>query len=254
MSAIHAQDFIGRKYRIMNDLTNNLDKLHTTPLGAKRIKHNLNLQTDDVVSWCKEATRNADIIFGSGKNWYVYKSGVAITINAYSYTIITAHKINAKVRAMRESDYECLPEFLYQAIYIPEGEELPPRNIINDPEIFVYIKDFGTQQGDLGVAAEQNGQIIGAAWTRIILAYGHIDKNTPELAISILPEFRGYGIGTKLMKKLFEVLRENGYKQTSLSVQKGNPAVRLYQRLGYEMSGERPDHAGHEDYLMIKGL
>jgi len=155
---------------------------------------------------------------------------------------------------MQKSDHVCLPEFLYQAIYIPEGEKLPPRSIINDPKIFVYIKDFGTQPGDFGVVAEQNGQIIGAAWTRIIPAYGHIDNATPELAISIFPEFRGYGTGTKLMKKLFEVLRENGYTQTSLSVQKDNPAVRFYQRLGYEISGERIDHAGHEDYLMVKEL
>jgi len=159
-----------------------------------------------------------------------------------------------KVRVMRKSDYGCLPEFLYQAIYIPEGEELPPRSIINEPEIFVYVNDFGTQPGDLGVIAEQNGQIIGAAWTRIIPAYGHIDESTPELAISMLPEFRGYGIGTNLMKKLFEVLSGHGYKQTSLSVQKDNPAVRFYQRLRYETSGERIDHAGHEDYLMIKEL
>ena len=134
------------------------------------------------------------------------------------------------------------------------------RSIINEPEIFIYIKDFGTQPGDFGVVAQQNGQIIGAAWTRIIpsteswRAYGHIDDETPELAISVLPEFRGYGVGNKLMKKLFDILRNNGCKQTSLSVQKDNPAVRLYQRLGYELSGERLDHAGHEDYLMVKKL
>jgi ribosomal protein S18 acetylase RimI-like enzyme len=155
---------------------------------------------------------------------------------------------------MRASDYKCLPEFLYQALYIPEGEEWPSREIIDDPNIFIYIRDFGTQPGDMGVVAEQNGQVIGAAWTRIIPAYGHIDKNTPELAISILPEFRNYGIGTKLMKKLFKELQKNGYKQTSLSVQKGNPATRFYQRLGYSISGEKLDHAGHEDYLMVKEL
>jgi len=236
------------------DLTQNIEKLHTTPMGEERIKRHLNLQTDDVVAWCKNAVKNADIMIGQGKNWYVYGGGIVITINVRRNTIITAHKINAKVRVMRESDCECLPEFLYQAIYIPEGEEWPPRSVINAPEIFVYIKDFGTKPGDLGVVAEQNSQIIGAAWTRIIPAYGHIDNETPELAISILPEFRGYGIGTKLMKKLFALLGQNGYKQTSLSVQKDNPAVRFYQRLGYEMTGERLDHVGHEDYLMIKHL
>jgi ribosomal protein S18 acetylase RimI-like enzyme len=56
------------------------------------------------------------------------------------------------------------------------------------------------------------------------------------------------------MKKLFAALRKKGYQKTSLSVQKDNPAARFYQRLGYEMSGERLDHAGHEDYLMIKYL
>ena len=237
-----------------NDLIESIEKIHTTQMSRERIKRNLNLQTDDVISWCKDTVKQAGIIIGQGKNWYVYKGSVVITINAHSYTIITAHKINAKVCVMRGSDCECLPEFLYQAIYIPEGVDPPLRNVINDPEIFIYIKDFGTQPGDLGVVAEQNGQIIGAAWTRIIPAYGHINNETPELAISILPEFRGYGIGTKLMKKLFDVLRENGYRQTSLSVQKDNPAVRFYQRLGYEISGERIDHAGHEDYLMMKEL
>lgn len=238
----------------MQNLTNNLDKLHTTDLGAARIKRNLNLQVDDVVLWCKELVKEADLIIKKGKNWYAYRSGVVITINAQSNTIITAHPINAKVRPLLISDYECLPEFLYQAIFIPEGAELPPRSIIDDPNIFVYIKDFGSQSGDLGVVAEQNGQVVGAAWTRIIPAYGHIDDETPELAISILPEFRGYGIGTKLMKKLFEVLRTNGYVKTSLSVQKDNDAVRFYKRLGYRITEEKLDHVGNEDFMMIKDL
>ena len=238
----------------MNNLIENLNKLHTTQMGMKRIKRNLNLQTDDVILWCEEAVKQAEIMIRQGKNWYVYRSGAVITINAHSYTLITAHKLNAKVRVMRESDYECLPEFLYQAIFIPEGVEPPPRSIINESEIFVYIEGFGTQKGDLGVVAEQNGQVIGAAWTRIIPAYGHINDEIPELAISILPKFRGYGIGTKLLKNLFNILRKNNYKRTSLSVQQDNPALRLYQRLGYEIIDEKKDHAGHKDYIMIKEM
>ena len=238
----------------MNDLIQNTEKLHTTELGAIRIQKNLGIDADDIVEWCKETIKQANIIIGQGKNWYAYGNGIVITVNAHSNTIITANKINAKVRTMEKSDYACLNEFLYQAIFIPDGEKLPPRTIINDPEIFIYIKDFGNKSGDLGVVAEQNGQVVGAAWTRIISAYGHLDNSTPELAISILPEFRGYGIGTKLMNKLFELLKENGYRQTSLSVQKDNPAVRFYQRLGYEIAQEKLDHVGHEDYLMIKAL
>ncbi|MEG1924033.1 MAG: GNAT family N-acetyltransferase [Clostridia bacterium] len=155
---------------------------------------------------------------------------------------------------MEQADYPCLEEFLYQAIFIKKGEHLPPREIIKKPEIYIYIKDFGTQVGDLGVVAEQDGQVIGAAWTRIIPAYGHIDNDTPELAISILPEFRGCGIGTKLMQKLFVLLKNNGYKKTSLSVQKQNPALKFYKRLGYKIAGEKEDSDNHEDCIMVKYL
>ncbi len=238
----------------MNDLISNIEKLHTTDLGKVRIKKNLKLDAYDIVEWCRQVVRQANYITLSGKNYYVYHNGNVITINAHSYTIITAHKIKAKIRTMVKSDYACLDEFLYQAIFIPAGVDPPARSIIKNPEIFIYIENFGSKTGDLGVVAEQNNQVIGAAWTRIIPAFGHIDKDIPELAISLLPEFRGYGIGTKLMNKLFKVLKENGYSQTSLSVQKDNPAVRFYKQLGYTIADEKYDHVGNEDYLMIKTL
>jgi ribosomal protein S18 acetylase RimI-like enzyme len=239
----------------IDGLMNKLDDLHATELGAERVRRNLSLRDgEDAMLWCKETVKQADIIIGQGKNWYVYRKGAVITIHARSNTIITAQPLNAKVREMRESDYPCLPEFCYQAIFIPKGVEPPPRSIVDEPEIFIYIKDFGAVRGDHGVVAEQNRQIIGAAWTRIIPAYGHVDSETPELAIAVLPEFRGYGIGGKLMKKLFSELRKNGYARTSLSVRKDNPAVRFYKRLGYEVTGDKLDHARHEDYILMKDL
>ena len=69
-----------------------MSKIHTTELGVERIKRNLDLQTDDVVSWCKQKIENADEIIRKGKNWYVYTDNSVITVNAHSYTIITAHK------------------------------------------------------------------------------------------------------------------------------------------------------------------
>jgi len=77
----------------MNDLLTNIDKIHTTELGIMRIKKNIELQTDDVVHWCKRKTKNADKIIKKGKNWHVYAGDNIITINAKSYTIITAHKM-----------------------------------------------------------------------------------------------------------------------------------------------------------------
>lgn len=77
----------------MSELIQNLDKLHTTELGIVRIKKNLSLDTDDVVEWCKQKIQSPDAsITRNGKNWYVSIENNIITVNAHSYTIITAHK------------------------------------------------------------------------------------------------------------------------------------------------------------------
>lgn len=76
------------------ELLLNIDKLHTTVLGKERIKRNLSLSTDDVVCWCKQRIQNPQaFISRKGKNWYIKEGYCEITVNAYSYTIITAHKI-----------------------------------------------------------------------------------------------------------------------------------------------------------------
>ena len=75
-----------------NELHKNIDKIHATELGIFRIKRNLELETNDVVNWCKSETLKAKEIFKKGKNWYVFTNKHIITINANSYTIITAHK------------------------------------------------------------------------------------------------------------------------------------------------------------------
>ena len=75
------------------ELLNHLDKLHTTDLGIVRIKKNLTIGTDDVVAWCKEKINLPHaIIKKRRKNWYVDVDGFIITVNAHSYTIITAHQ------------------------------------------------------------------------------------------------------------------------------------------------------------------
>lgn len=78
-------------------LLNNLNKIHTTTMGIDRIKRNLNLATDDVVNYCIEKIKdNNCIITRAGKNWYAEIDNCIITVNAYSYTIITAHKIKKR--------------------------------------------------------------------------------------------------------------------------------------------------------------
>ena len=72
-------------------LLGNLSKVHTTKLGAERIKNNLGLEVGDVVDWCRQKMMHADQIIRKGKNWYIHCDNIVITVNAHSYTIITAH-------------------------------------------------------------------------------------------------------------------------------------------------------------------
>ena len=77
-----------------NELLENIEKLHTTPMGVDRIRHNLSLghEVEDVVAWCRQKILDASaVITRQGKNWYVKIDGCVITVNAYSFTIITAH-------------------------------------------------------------------------------------------------------------------------------------------------------------------
>lgn len=75
-----------------NDLLLNLDKVHTTEMGAERITRNLQIQTDDCVKFCIQKIKKAVSIIRKGKNWYADCGDCVITVNAHSYTIITAHK------------------------------------------------------------------------------------------------------------------------------------------------------------------
>jgi hypothetical protein len=78
-------------------LISNLDKIHTTELGKERIKRNLCLDTNDVVSWCVQKIQDSNSdISREGKNWYITVNNCVITVNAHSYTIITAHKTKKK--------------------------------------------------------------------------------------------------------------------------------------------------------------
>lgn len=100
----------------MDALSAILNKIHTTPMGAERIRRNLGIETDDVIAWCKDTillAENSTLVITSrvGKNWYIYTTDIVVTINAYSYTIITAHKLKTIVRPMVESDCCVLDEF-----------------------------------------------------------------------------------------------------------------------------------------------
>lgn len=146
--------------------------------------------------------------------------------------------MNYLIREIQESEYHVLEDFLYEAIYIPEGEQKPNKEIVKTPELQVYLHNFGKGQGDYGFVALADNKIIGVVWGRIMNDYGHIDDNTPSLALAVYSEYRGQGIGTALIQKIMNKLRESSYDCVSLSVQKSNPAFHLYKKLGFEIVGK----------------
>ncbi len=150
-----------------------------------------------------------------------------------------------QIREIRENEYPILSDFLYEAIFIPEGMNKPPKSIINQPELQIYVADFG-KADDWCLVAETKEKIVGAVWVRIMNDYGHVDDETPSFAISLYEEYRHLGIGTALMKAMLRLLKDKGYKQASLSVQKENYAVAMYRKVGFEVVDEN-----EEEYIMI---
>ena len=158
--------------------------------------------------------------------------------------------MNYYIRKMSDDEIPLLEDFLYEAIFIPEGytAEIPREIIYTEPMLHAFIKNFGTRPDDRCLVAEVEGKVVGAVWVRISDGYGHLDDKTPSFAISLYKEYRGQGIGTALMKAMLELLRSKGYKKASLGVNKENYALRMYQNLGFEIIG---DGADETEWLMI---
>ncbi len=157
--------------------------------------------------------------------------------------------MNCIIREMHPNENPLLEDFLYQAIYQPDKTNLAPRSIIEKPELQVYIKDFGTKKDDYCFCAEADGKIVGVVWVRNINGYGSVDNNTVEFAISVFDEYQKMGIGTALMNKMLEHLNKLNYSKASLAVQKENYAVRMYQKVGFEIVDEN-----EQEYIMIHRL
>lgn len=153
------------------------------------------------------------------------------------------------IREMRMDERPLLNDFLYEAIYIPDGVTPPPRSIILNDDLQVYVRDFGMQPDDRCLVAEIDGRVAGAIWTRIMKDYGHVADDVPSLAISLYKEYRNHGIGSDLLGQMLQLLRQDGYHKVSLSVQKENYAAGMYLKAGFEIWKDTP-----EEYIMVCNL
>ena len=107
-----------------------------------------------------------------------------------------------------------------------------------------YVDNWG-RPGDAAMIALDDGIEVGAAWYRLFSrsapGYGFVDESIPELTIAVVPSRRGRGFGDGLLTALLERARQEGYTALSLSVEKENPALRLYERFGFRPVGEVGD-------------
>ena len=151
--------------------------------------------------------------------------------------------MNYQIRPIRKEEIPILGDFLYEAIFIPEGVAAPPRSILDDENLQVYIRDFGLMPDDRCLVAEVGDKIVGAIWSRIMNDYGHIADDVPSIAISLYKEYRNLGIGTDMLRQMLELLKADGYKRVSLSVQKANYAMRMYQKAGFRILSDDGEEA-----------
>lgn len=143
---------------------------------------------------------------------------------------------SVSIRPLGIDDAPFLEEMLHQGIWVAPGEPEPPRSIISDPVLRRYLDDWALRHGDFGFLAFDplDGRPLGAARLRKLRApggYGYWDDETPELSMAVVPDARGQGVGTRLLTEV--TCADAGLSAISLSVAAENPAVRLYERLGF---------------------
>lgn len=156
------------------------------------------------------------------------------------------HRFPVNIRPIKSEEITQLSDFLYEAIYQTDNTTLLPRTVIQHPSLWCYIESFGTRKGDLCMVAEYDTLVVGAIWSRYMHGYGYVDDDTPEISMSLYPTYRNKGIGSQLLNKMLDILKDSGVKQVSLSVSRTNYAVAMYQRFGFEIIAERAN-----DYLML---
>jgi GNAT superfamily N-acetyltransferase len=147
---------------------------------------------------------------------------------------------DVRLRAATASDAEFLAEMLAVAIdWKPSATSRPVTDLMDMPDIWHYV-DAWPQQSDFGLVMEIE-QPVGAAWWRYFTAaqpgYGFIDEAVPEISIGVANGYRGQGIGRRLLLGLITEGRTRGIPGFGLSVEPENPALRLYERLGFEVVG-----------------
>jgi GNAT superfamily N-acetyltransferase len=144
------------------------------------------------------------------------------------------------LRPILPIDEPFLWEMLFLALYVPEGRPAFPREILNDPDTACYVQGWG-RPGDWGLLAWDGDRAVGAIWLRLWSGdekgYGYVSPTIPELTIALQPDYRNKGLGTRMIRTVISITKEQ-YAGLSLSVVERSPARQLYERLGFQKVGQ----------------
>lgn len=157
------------------------------------------------------------------------------------------------IRDLRPDELDFLRSMLYTALDWRGDGSIPPREVVlAHPAAAIYHLEWG-RAGDAALVAEEKGRCVALAWCRLFTddehGEGYFDAETPELAVAVVEDARGRGIGRALVKAMHERLRREGYARVSISAEPDNPSKRLAEQLGYVEVVP-----GHEDGLMVLEL
>jgi len=151
--------------------------------------------------------------------------------------------MNIAYRIIRRDEHEFLMEMLYEALFVAPDQPKFPNGIIEEPDIKKYIDHWSQKEGDLAIVAVRNDELVGVIWGRkfeeLKKGYGFVDEETPEISMAIRSAYRNQGIGTSLIDHIEKEYAAIGVSQLSLSVDKMNPAKKLYERCGYQIFEEQ---------------
>ena len=159
------------------------------------------------------------------------------------------------IRMATRDDEPFLWEMLYFAAHMDEDGEISPEAAKQNPDLDKYVNGWG-RETDVGCIAlePQSNQLVGAAWIRLLIANekttSYVDDTTPELAIAVMPEYLGCGVGTLLLQHLLEAAKQR-YPRVVLSVRATNTAKRLYERIGFVVTGEIANRVGTPSLNMV---
>jgi ribosomal protein S18 acetylase RimI-like enzyme len=164
--------------------------------------------------------------------------------------------IDAVVRPAQLEDERFLWLMLFYASHASE-QSVVPEDVAAIPELVRYVHGWG-RTGDLGFVVESGGQAVGAAWLRLLVGderqtVAYVHDTTPELAVALLPGYEGRGLGTLLLRTLFAEAAAR-CPAVTLTVRVDNPALRLYERLGFETLEIVTNRVGTESAKMLLQL